>query len=197
MLKIGLTGGIASGKSEATKIFADHSVPIIDADQVTHEILSHDPHIKQKIISHFGTEILDSKQNINRKILRNIVFNDVFKKHFLEDLLHPVIINNIQHFLHALEENSSEDYCLVVIPLLFETNCQRFLDKVIVIDSPIDEQIKRVIERDNISDTQAMNIINYQMSREQRLQYADYIIFNNSDLFELNNDIYNLDRSFR
>jgi len=197
MLKIGLTGGIASGKSEATKIFADQHVPIIDADQVTHEILSHNAHIKQKIVSHFGSEILDNRENINRKALRNIVFRDLSEKIFLENLLHPVIISNMQHFLKTLGENSTEDYCLVVIPLLFETNCQRFLDKVIVIDSPIDKQIKRVMERDNITDSQAMNIINYQMSREQRLQYADYIIFNNYDLFEMHNDVCTVDKIFR
>lgn len=197
MLKIGLTGGIASGKSEATKIFANLQVPIIDADQVTHEILSHDAHIKQKIVAHFGSEILDSRENINRRSLRNKVFTDISEKTFLEELLHPVIISNMQHFLNTLEENSSEDYCLVVIPLLFETNCQRFLDKVIVVDSPLDKQLKRVKERDNINDSQAMNIINYQMSREQRLQYADYIIFNNYDLFEINNDIYKINKLFR
>ena len=197
MLRVGLTGGIASGKSEATKIFSDQYVPIIDADQVAHEILSHDPHIKQKIIAHFGDEVLNPNQSINRKALRSIIFNDISEKQFLEDLLHPVIINNMQNYINTLSQNSDEDYCLVVIPLLFETYCQKFIDKVVVVDTPIDTQIQRVILRDNIDSDQAQNIINNQISREQRLQYADYIIFNNSDIFDLHNDIYQLDKIFR
>lgn len=197
MLKIGLTGGIASGKTEATKIFADQNVPIIDADQVTHEILSNDANIKQKLVSHFGDKILNNHDYINRKTLREIIFNDINEKKYLEDLLHPIIIGNMQHFLNNLEETKDIEYCLVVIPLLFETNCQRFLDKVIVIDTELNKQLKRVMNRDNIDYEQALNIINYQISREQRLQMADYIIFNNNDLIEMHNDIYKLDRIFR
>tara|TARA_R110002126_G_scaffold291765_1_gene457141 strand:- start:190 stop:789 length:600 start_codon:yes stop_codon:yes gene_type:complete len=197
MLKIGLTGGIASGKSEATKIFASQQVPIIDADQVAHEILSHDSNIKQKVITHFGNDILTKNQKINRKALRNIIFQDIKEKNFLENLLHPVIIGNIQHFLSSLSKNKDIDYCIVVIPLLFETYCQKFIDKIIVIDSPIDRQIERVTKRDGINTQQAINIINYQISREQRLQYADYIIFNDYDLIDIHNDIIELDKVFK
>ena len=197
MLKIGLTGGIASGKSEATKIFANQQVPIIDADQVAHDLLSHDPNIKQKVITHFGNDILNKNGSINRKALRNIIFQDIKEKHFLENLLHPVIIGNIQHFLSSLSKNKDIDYCIVVIPLLFETYCQKFIDKIIVIDSPIDRQIERVTKRDGINTQQAINIINYQISREQRLQYADYIIFNDYDLIDIHNDIIELDKVFK
>ena len=197
MLKVGLTGGIASGKSEATRIFANQQAPIIDADQVAHDVLSHNPHIKQKIIARFGSEILDENENIKRRAVRNIIFNDINEKHFIENLLHPIIIGNMQHFINSLNEKNNIEYCIVVIPLLFETNCQKFIDKVIVIDAPVDVQLERVTSRDNITTQQAKNIINYQMSREQRLQYADYTIFNNSDLIDLQNDIFELDKIFR
>jgi len=197
MLKLGITGGIATGKTEVMKIFAALQVPTIDADKLAHELLSNDPEIKDAVLQRYGPGILDDERNINRQSLREIIFNNSNEKEFLEKLLHPLIIKKLQEFSDNFSNEKNAPYIILVIPLLFETNCQAIVDKILVIDTSFETQIDRLTKRDALNLQQVMNIINHQMDREQRLQSADYIIFNNNDLNQLQQDVVKLDGELR
>lgn len=175
MLKIGLTGGIGSGKSTVADMFAQLHVPIIDTDQIARQVV--EPHTVgwKAIQEHFGANILDAQtQTLNRKQLRNIIFAQPQEKAWLENLLHPLIRAEVNQQLAAL----TSDYCILVIPLLLETTYDYELDRILVVDALPEQQIARIIARDHISVELAKQIIAQQASREQRLACADDVIDN-------------------
>ncbi|MFI4955419.1 MAG: dephospho-CoA kinase [Gammaproteobacteria bacterium] len=175
MLKIGLTGGIGSGKSTVANMFAQLDVPIIDTDQIARDVVA--PHTVgwQSIKQHFGEAIIDAQtQTLNRKQLRQLIFANPEEKKWLENLLHPLIRNEVNLRLSKL----ISDYCILVIPLLFETTYSYNLDRILVVDSLPEQQISRVTSRDQISTELATEIMAQQINRKQRLQQADDIIDN-------------------
>jgi dephospho-CoA kinase len=193
MLIIGLTGGIGTGKSTATRMFAELGVPVIDADEIARELTSPGTEYSRKIISLLGNDILGADGNIDRKKLRNIIFDDSSKRHAIEMLLHPVIIK----IMLERARTYSSPYLVLSIPLLVEAGLKNIVDRVLVIDSPEDLQIVRATMRDKISEEEIIKVISVQSDRQYRLSQADDIIVNDGSLDEFREEITRLDRIYR
>jgi dephospho-CoA kinase len=192
MLVIGLTGGIGSGKTTVANMFADRGIPVIDADIIAREVTQPDTTAYLKIINHFGEEILHDDGTLNRAMLRNLVFQDINKRRWLEDLLHPIIIDGIAERLKKV----TSAYCIVVIPLLLETGPYPFIDRILVIDAPEHLQIERVVTRDNAVHQEVKSILDAQASRVTRLARADDVITNDGNLDHLIQQIDQLDAKY-
>ena len=179
--RVALTGGIGSGKSVIASQFAELGVPIIDSDIISRELVKSGSSILQEIITKTGPEILDIHGELDRDSLRQIIFNDEKIKSQLENILHPAIYKKID------EQTGKIDYpyCLIVIPLLIETNAMSHFDRILVIDAPENIQFERTIKRDGSSAELVRNIIKSQVTRENRLKYADDIIDNTVEIDEL------------
>ena len=172
--KIGLTGGIASGKSIVANLFSDLGVEILDADEIAHSITSKHGSAYDKIIKHFGKSILADDNELDRKKLRTIIFNNSDLRKDLEQIIHPEVnsIINKQTF------ESKESYQIIVIPLLIETGYQEFVDRVLIIDCSLETQLARLMNRDDETLESARKIVDNQIERKERLTFADDIIEN-------------------
>lgn len=192
MLKIGLTGGIGSGKSTVAKYFAKLKVPIIDADEVAHELLCPTTSIYKKIITHFGNTILTPQKLINRKKLRDLIFHNPMERIWLETILHP----KIRTIMQKRAVKTKALYCIMVIPLLFETRFPIKVDRILVVDCPQKLQIARIQKRDSNDNKQILAMIKSQASRSLRLQNANDIIRNTGTLKCLEKAVKNLHLSY-
>ncbi len=182
---VGLTGGIGSGKSAAGKYFVELGIDVIDADEISKNILDENIKAKELFIKNFGDKFLDKNNNIDRDLLRSEIFVNEEKKNILESIIHPIVREEITKFI-----NQSESiYKLIMVPLIYETNSQDFYDKIIVVDCNEENQILRASERDNKSKENIINIINNQASRENRNSIADEIILNDSSLDNLRDQV--------
>lgn len=185
MLVIGLTGGIGSGKSAAAARFAAHGAPVIDADVVAREVVEPgSPGLKQ-VVASFGQEMLDRNGRLDRNRLRQSIFADREKRQRLEDILHPIIRAEMIRRVEALDA----PYCILVVPLLLETDFKVLVDRILVVDAPEPLQITRVMQRNHLPETEIRSIIQTQLSREQRLAAADDILTNDADLENLHQQI--------
>ena len=181
MIVVGLTGGIGSGKSAVTKIFEGLGVKVVDADVASRQpVMKGQPALK-KIAEKFGANILTSEGELDRRKLREIIFNDNSAKDWLENLLHPLIHQILIDDLTS----ASSSYAILVSPLLFETNQKDLCSKTIVIDTSEDRQIDRTSKRDNVEPSQVKLIIDSQIDRKSRNELADIIILNDGSLQEL------------
>jgi dephospho-CoA kinase len=175
MLKVGLTGGIGCGKSTVAKIFADLHVPVLDADEIAHRLVEKGQPTLAQIQQVFGKAILNSDGSLNRKKLREQVFSDLKQKQKLESILHPLIYKTLQA---ELEQLIAVPYCIISIPLLFETDMAHLVDRILVIDCPVETQIDRVKVRDNLTIERIQSIIDSQVPRTFRKAKADDLIDN-------------------
>jgi dephospho-CoA kinase len=182
---IGLTGGIGSGKSAAAALFKDIGVDLVDADDLARDSLNINSEGYRLFIEEFGDEYLDENNNINRELIRKLIFNDSDAKSKLENIIHPIVRTGIETFI----KNKKSDYCIIVVPLIFETNSSKIYDRVLVIDCNVDVQISRTSKRDNQTKSDIENIVNKQATREQRLSIADDVIVNNGSLDLLRNEV--------
>ena len=182
---VGLTGGIGSGKSAAGKYFVELGIDVIDADDISKNILDENIKAKELFIKNFGDKFLDKNNNIDRDILRSEIFVNEEKKNILESIIHPIVREEIAKFINQ----SDSIYKLIMVPLIYETNSQDFYDKIIVVDCNEENQILRASERDNKSKENIINIIKNQASRENRNSIADEIILNDSTLDNLENQV--------
>ena len=182
---VGLTGGIGSGKSAAGKYFVELGIDVIDADDISKNILDENIKAKELFIKNFGDKFLDKNNNIDRDLLRSEIFINEEKKNILESIIHPIVREEITKFINQ----SDSIYKLIMVPLIYETNSQDFYDKIIVVDCNEENQILRASERDNKSKENIINIINNQASRENRNSIADEIILNDSTLDNLRNQV--------
>ncbi len=180
MLKIGLTGGIGSGKSTAANYFESLGVPIIDADDIAHQLTQPGQPALQEIAIHFGS-YFDKQGHLKRAELRELVFSDATQRQCLENILHPLIYREI---FTAIEQLKS-DYILLCIPLLIEKNLFHWVDRTLVIDCPEALQMSRVKQRNGLPSNQIKNIINCQSSRKSRLSAANDVITNSGSTQEL------------
>ena len=174
MLKIGLTGGIGSGKTTVSQLFAELGTPVIDADVIAHQLVEKDQPALNQLVSHFGQVILNSDKTLNRPYLSDLVFNDRQKKQKLEAILHPLVYETITSTVEKLKS----DYCIICVPLLIETNMTSAVDRVLAVDCPIEVQIERVRNRDQLSLEKINTIIASQVSRTARITLADDLIDN-------------------
>ena len=173
---IGLTGGIGTGKSTVAAEFKNLSIAIVNADEGSRAVVEPGKPALLKIADQFGDQILLSDGSLDRATLREIIFNDVIKKQWLEELLHPIIRNWIMKRLN----DSDSPYMILESPLLLETDQHKLVDAVLLIDVPVELQLERAGARDANNSDQIQRIINSQMSREQKIKKADWI-FDNSD----------------
>lgn len=179
-LIVGLTGGIASGKTTVANLFQQHfSIEIIDADVIARDVVAKGSKGLDEIVNHCGEGILLEDGTLNRSALREKVFASPNEKKWLDSLLHPMIRQKMQQDISKI----TTPYALLVVPLLVENQLQSMTDRILVIDVSPEIQLKRTIARDNVSQTQANAILASQASREVRLQFADDII--NNDNHEL------------
>jgi dephospho-CoA kinase len=190
---IGLTGGIGSGKTTVERSFSRYHIPLIDADRLAREVVDTDPVILNKILSYFGEKILTPTRELNRLALRQHIFDSASDRQWLEDLLHPLITLNITKKINELKDHP---YCLLSVPLLFETGPYFFIDHILVVDAPIAQQIKRTIARDNIHAQLVHDIMHRQCSRFERLIQADSVIYNDFNLATLDKQVDDLHRFF-
>lgn len=180
MFVVGLTGGIGSGKSTATRSFSTLGINIIDADVIARDVVSVGSQALTEIANHFGPDVLLADGNLDRNKVRDIIFSDPQAKKWLESLLHPKIRKKILDEI----ELSHSIYTIVSAPLLIETGLDQIVDRVLVVDIPEAIQIERTALRDKISNKQVETIILSQVNRETRLQRADDIIDNSGSVEE-------------
>ena len=192
MLKVGLTGGIGSGKTTVAKFFAELGAPQIDADIIAHDLVNPGKPALKELIQRFGDEIIANDGTLDRKALREIVFSDSKKKQQLESLLHPLVYQEIQRQTDQLQN----DYVIISIPLLIETNMQHSVDRILVVDCPVEIQLARVAQRDHLTGAAIQSIIDKQCQRTQRLAEADDVIDSNCSLQRLAQQVKKLHNSY-
>lgn len=171
---IGLTGGIGSGKTTVSNLFRGLGVEVIDADEISRQLVRRGTPQLEAIAGHFGRAILDSAGNLDRKALRRLVFNDPEERNWLEQLLHPAI----REAIDARVQASAGDYVILVVPLLVESGQYGFVDRVLVVDVPETLQVERTTSRDDSDASLVRQIMDSQVSRQERLAAADDIIDN-------------------
>ena len=181
--RIGLTGGIASGKTTITNYIRKHkNIPILDADKLSRELIKPNTYGYKKILDYFGNKIIDNKNNsemaINRKLLRKIIFNNSKSKEWIEELLHPLIK---ERMIEECSQYENHQTILLVIPLLFEANFEDICTEIWLVKCPSELQKKRLIIRDEISKKEANKIINFQLSFEEKRKFSDIILDNSDD----------------
>lgn len=184
-LIVGLTGGIGSGKSEASKRFAQRGVLVVDADIVAREVVAPDSAALAQIVAHFGADIIDIAGNLNRGKLREIIFSNPTEKQWLESLLHPIINTEIRRQL----TNSTSIYSILASPLLLETQQFLLVDRILVIDTSEQHQLERASKRDKNNEAQIMAIMQNQLSRQERCARATDIIQNHGSIDELDEQV--------
>jgi dephospho-CoA kinase len=177
-LIIGLTGGIGSGKTAASNEFEALGISIVDADIVAREVVEPGRPALQEIAEHFGKEILSEDGTLNRATLRNIIFSSEEQKSWLENLLHPIIRTEITKQLEAAQS----PYVILVSPLLFETDQAELVERILLIDVPVEIQLARASERDQNSTEQIQKIIDKQLPRDYKLEHSNDVICNDQDL---------------
>jgi dephospho-CoA kinase len=180
-LVVGLTGGIGSGKSTVAELFAKLGATVIDTDQLARTLTQPDQIAFKLIVSHFGEALIQPDGSLDRQQLRNIVFASPEQRLWLEQLLHPLIRQEIKRQVSLIEY----PYCLVAIPLLFETEPNPIIDRVLVIDTPESLQLTRAQARDKLSAEQALLIMAAQVSRSKRLEGAHDVIVNDKTIDDL------------
>ncbi|MBL4762571.1 MAG: dephospho-CoA kinase [Gammaproteobacteria bacterium] len=188
MFVVGLTGGIGSGKTTVANLFANFDVPVIDTDLISRELVTPEQAALKNITSHFGQDILKDNGELDRQKLSGIIFNHEDQRLWLEDLLHPLIREAATEKIKSLSSN----YCLLVIPLLFEKNLKAWVDHTLTIDCSVNEQIRRVMARDNTNEAAATRIIQTQLTNKERISRANDAIANHDDIAQLKHQVSDL-----
>ncbi len=182
MLRIGLTGGIATGKSLAAGFFEKCGARLIDADVVAREVVAPGQDGWKRVVAHFGRDILDPEKAIDREKLGGIVFSDRVSREQLNRLLHPLIMGRINERLRDIEKQAPRSLVVVDVPLLIECGLQADYDRIVVVAADRPTQIKRLIQRSSLSERDAQARLDAQMNIDEKRNYADYVIENMSTL---------------
>jgi dephospho-CoA kinase len=185
VLRIGLTGGIGSGKTTIANLFARLGVEVIDTDAIAHALVEPGKPALARIVETFGKSVLESDGRLNRRRLGKLVFEDPGQRRRLEAILHPLIREEVSRRTAAV----TTPYCLVVIPLLIETGFADRVDRILVIDAEEQEQIRRTMARSGLSETEVRRILSAQASRAERLAAADDVIRNDRDQRHLEEEV--------
>ena len=191
--RIGLTGGIASGKSVVAGMFADLGVPVIDTDVIAREVVEPGQPALEEIRERFGEHMIDAAGNLDRAAMRKEIFANKNARSDLEAILHPRIGAETRRQADAADG----DYQLIVVPLLTESALLEFVDRVLVVDCKEDLQIRRLRARDIETIEQARSILKAQASREERLAIADDVIVNDGSLQDAREAVTRLDLEYR
>jgi dephospho-CoA kinase len=180
-LLVALTGGIASGKTAVAELFAAKGVPVFDTDQIARDVVAPGTPGLAAIVAEFGAEVLDANGSLDRARMRTLVFADPAKRKRLEAITHPAI----RAELARRSKEADGLYQIHVIPLLVESGRADAYDRVLVVDAPEDEQLRRLRQRDGTDESTARNILAAQASRAARLSVADDVIVNTGTLEDL------------
>ena len=193
-LKIGLTGGIASGKSIVANLFSNLGVLVIDADTISHHLTTKDKPAFEEILEHFGEEVLGNDGELDRKKLRRIIFNNKTLKNDLELIIHP----KVSEAINKEVQESCDPYVIIMVPLLIETGYNKFVNRILVVDCTLDTQIKRLIKRDHETIESAKRIIGQQIEQKNRIKMAHDVINNdmNTTIEDLDNQVEELHQSY-
>ena len=191
-LRIGLTGGIASGKSTVADLFAEHDVAIIDTDVIAHQLVRPGEPALDEIRAAFGDDVFDAQGVLDRDSMRKIVFSDTSRRKELESILHP----RIRDEAIAQSGAAAGPYHVIVVPLLVGSPLRKFMDRVLVVDCDEKTQVSRLLARDAENEDQARRIMAAQASREDRLSLADDIISNNDDIASTRRQVEDLHRKY-
>jgi dephospho-CoA kinase len=193
--KIGLTGGIASGKTTVCNLFKELSIDIIDADVISHELSKKGGAAFEEIVEAFEDDIIGDDGELDRKKLRSIVFSNNTKKKMLENIIHPKVLLSINEKIEA----SLSNYLIISVPLMIETGMNAMMDRVLLIDCSAETQIQRLIKRDQTTREEAIIIIENQASIETKRELSDDIIINNNatSIEELRMKVKDLDDFYR
>ena len=192
--KIGLTGGIASGKTTVSDCFKKVGAQVIDADVISHDVTKPDGSAFNEIISSFGSDILDENGFIDRKKMSSIIFNDMSKKEMLEKIIHP----KVREEIFTAINQTNEHYLIISVPLLVETGMNQIMDRTLVVDCSENTQIERLMHRDKITFDEAKSIMVNQALRSDRQKVADDLIVNekNVTLEELEKQVLELHKRY-
>lgn len=175
MLKVGITGGIGSGKTTVCKVFELLGIPVFYADTVAKSIMLTDSELKSDIIKTFGSESYSADGQLNRVYISNIVFKDEKQLNRLNSLVHPAVFRAFESWA---KENENSPYVLKEAALLFESESYKLCDYTILISSPEESRIQRVMNRDHVSKEEVLLRMKRQMSDEQKLKLANYHLLN-------------------
>jgi len=189
---LGLTGGIGAGKTLVSNHLASLGIEIVDADVIARDVVAIGSDGLNAIEQHFGKTILLDDGSLNRAKLRDIIFADSEQKSWLNNLLHPLIRQNITEQL----TNANSPYVVLSAPLLFENKLDALCDHTLLVDVPVEVQLARTATRDSVSTEQVKNIIAAQMSREDKLQKADSVLDNHRDISSVLIDVEELHHAF-
>lgn len=184
-LVIGLTGGVASGKSAVGDYFEKLGAPVLDADQVSRDIVAPPSPALAEIAEQFGPESLLSDGSLDRRRMRERVFSDPVAKNKLESILHP----HIAHRMAEWRDAQTFPYCILSVAILLETRMRQLVARVLVVDVSVEAQLARVMARDGINQSLAQSMIAAQTSREKRLSAADDVIHNHGSLEDTHRQI--------
>lgn len=180
---IGLTGSIGVGKSQVLEILKELSYDTVDLDSISHELLKKED-VKKELCDNFSYDILENDE-INRKKLSKIVFKDKKKLRILNSIVHPKIIAEMKQII----KNNVSDVLIIEVPLLFELKLEKYFDKILLVYSNPDIQLKRLMKRNNISEKEAKNLINSQIAIREKAKKTKYIITNETDIKDLKNNV--------
>lgn len=181
---LGLTGGIASGKSTTDDFFKKKNIPIIDSDLIAHKIMEVGQAGYQAVVDYFGSKILTDNQTINRRKLGEIVFNDQAKLKKLNSLTHPLVHQEIKRQMEQYRLNQ-EKLVVIDVPLLFESGFESLCDGVLVISISPELQLKRLMKRNNFTEKEALSRINNQMPLSEKEKRATYVVANTGTINDL------------
>ncbi|MBU2514348.1 dephospho-CoA kinase [bacterium] len=181
-LLVGVTGSIATGKSTVASMLEELGAPIIDFDILAREVVEPEEAAWKDIVEYFGKQVLNEDNSLDRKKISDIVFNDLEKRKKLESFTHPRIQERFITQLYEITQKDPNAIVQVVIPLLIEINLQYLFHKLLVVYTPQEMQVKRLAARDNITEAEALNILQSQISIEEKASYADYLIHNDKSI---------------
>jgi dephospho-CoA kinase len=184
MLIVGLTGGVASGKTTVSRVLKERGAYIIDADQIARELVRPHTPAWKKLVKAFGRDILREDGSIHRKKLAEKVFADLRQRRLLNQILHPGIRKEMERRAKEIGQQDPEAVVVIDAPLLVELGDHRKMDKLIVVTSTQTQQIKRLKERDGIGPEKALRIVSSQMSVEDKVKLADFVIRNEGSFQE-------------
>ena len=186
MLKIGITGGMGSGKSTVTSIIKEKGYPVISADEIVHILLKKGQDTYREVVKLFGETILDEEKNINRRLLAKVIFADDLLKDKLEAIIHGRVREKIEYIIAALEKEEEKPLAIFVeVPLLFEVGWEKIFDRVWVVSATLQKQKERLLATGKYTEKEIMNRLAKQMPLSEKVKRANLILDNNNGISEL------------